>query len=56
MVTPTDSDKEIPDLDDKIFYCTAIAGDAHLVTGNTRHYPKADFVVTPAQFCDLMMI
>ena len=56
MVTPVDLDGEFPDLDDKVFYCTAIAGDAYLVTGNTRHYPKADFVVTPAQFCNLMGI
>lgn len=27
--------------------------DAHLVTGNTKHYPMVSFVVTPAQFCEI---
>ena len=53
-IPPADSDEPFPDPDDKVFYCTAIAGDANLVTGNMRHYPKADFVVTPAQFCALI--
>lgn len=52
-VVPAESDAHFPDIDDRVFYCTALAGDAHLVTGNMRHYPKADFVVTPSQFCDI---
>lgn len=52
-VQPADSAADFPDPDDRVFYCTALAGDAHLVTGNMKHYPKADFVVTPSQFCDI---
>ena len=30
--------------------------DPLLVTGNMKHYPPADFVVTPAEFCDILGI
>ena len=53
---PTESDAHFPDIDDKVFFCTALACDAHLVTGNMKHYPRVDFIVTPAQFCDLVGI
>ena len=55
-VVPAESDAQFPDPDDKVFFCTALAGDAHLVTGNMKHYPKADFIVTPAQFCEIVGI
>ena len=57
-VSPTEPDTEtFPDPDDKIFYCVALAAQydsAFLVTGNTRHYPSAPFVVTPAEFSVLL--
>ena len=53
---PADSDEPFPGPDDKVFYCTAIAGDAKLVTGNMKLFPKANFIVTPAQFCELLGI
>ena len=53
LAEPADIDAHFPDPKDKVFYCTAFAGDAHLVTGNMKHYPRADFVVSPAQFCDI---
>ena len=53
---PADSGETFPDPNDKVFYCTAIAGDAKLVTGNMKHFPKANFIVTPAQFCELLGI
>ena len=55
-VAPADSNENFPDPDDKVFFCTALADDAHLVTGNIKHYPPASFVVTPAQFCELLGI
>ena len=55
-IHPADSTADFPDPDDKVFFCTALAGDAHLVTGNMKHYPKADFIVTPAQFCEIVGI
>ena len=55
-VVPAESNENFPDHDDKVFFCTALADDAHLVTGNMKHYPPANFVVTPAQFCELLGI
>lgn len=52
-VLPEDSDETFPDPDDRVFYCTALAGGAWLVTGNARHYPRAEFVVTPTQLCGI---
>lgn len=50
-------DCEMPDEKDRVFFEIALAGrdvyDSRLVTGNQKHYPKADFVVNPAQFCEL---
>ena len=55
-VTPAEPDtEEFPDSDDKVFYCIALAAqdeDAVLVTGNTKHFPSAPFVVTPAEFVE----
>ena len=43
---------------DRVFYEIALAGldmgNSKLVTGNIKHYPPIDFVVTPAQFCEMM--
>ena len=53
-LSPAESDGTFPDPDDKVFYCVALAAQdekAKLVTGNIRHYPQADFVVTPAELC-----
>ena len=52
-VSPIDSEEDFSDPDDKVFFCTALAGDARLVTGNIKHYPPAELVVTPAQFCEI---
>ena len=52
-VSPVVSEEDFPDPDDKVFFCTALAGDAQLVTGNIKHYPTAELVVTPAQFCEI---
>ena len=56
LVSPVESEGYFPDPKDKVFFCTALADGAHLVTGNMKHYPRADFVVTPAQFCELLGI
>ncbi len=58
-VTPTDSDARFPDPDDKVFFCTATADGEDtslLVTGNARHFPSVDFVVSPSAFCELLGI
>ena len=57
-ITPAEQGDEIfPDPDDKVFYCVALAAqndDAKLVTGNTKHFPSAPFVVSPAEFAALL--
>lgn len=52
---PVHTDASLPDEDDRIFFEIALAGqdvfDSRLVTGNIKDYPKADFVVSPSEFC-----
>ena len=39
-----------PDPKDVVFYEVALSKeDSYLVTGNIKHFPKVDFVVTPAE-------
>ena len=57
FVAPAESDALFPDPDDKVFFCTTLGASADnplLVTGNAKHYPPAGFVVTPAEFCDIL--
>ena len=49
---------EVTDSYDRDFYAATMSGritaDALLVTGNTRHFPHETFVVTPAQFVEMI--
>ena len=40
------------DEDDRCFFDVAEACGAILVTGNAKHYPNVEFVMTPAQFLE----
>ena len=54
-VSPTG--KILPDMDDVIFYDVAFANQdkgAYLVTGNTKHFPDCEFVVTPRTFMNIV--
>ena len=55
LMHPVHTDASMPDEDDRIFFEIALAGqdvfDSRLVTGNLKDYPKADFVVSPSEFC-----
>lgn len=57
---PASSEMPMPDEDDRVFFEVALAGlgvaDTCLVTGNIKHYPPIDFVVSPAEFCDILGI
>ena len=48
---------ELPDEKDRVFYETIVAGrkrfDAYLVTGNLKHFPTEEFVVTPHQMLEI---
>ena len=52
------SDIQMTDEKDRVFYEIALAGmemgTSKLLTGNIKHYPEVDFVVTPSQFCEMM--
>ena len=57
VVSPTPTNTNLIDPDDLIFYETAKEKqdiNAYLVTGNIKHYPKCDFIVTPADMMDIM--
>ena len=54
MIAPTKSDISLPDEDDRTFYDTAKECGATLVTGNTKHFPDEDFIMTPREFVDMM--
>lgn len=54
-IEPTDSEAVMPDEDDRIFYEVTLSKEnAKLVTGNARHFPKSERVVTPAEFLEIL--
>ena len=58
MLNRISTNASMVDEKDRVFYEIALAGldmgNSKLVTGNIKHYPPIDFVVTPAQFCEMM--
>ncbi len=49
------SNELLPDPKDIVFYEVALANeDSFLVTGNTKHFPKKPFVVTPAEMLQII--
>lgn len=48
----------LPDPKDVVFYAVTMekrkTHDAYLVTGNTKHFPKVPFVVTPREMVDMI--
>ena len=41
------------DEDDKMFLEVAVSGNAeHLITGNTKHFPAENYIVTPKTFIE----
>jgi putative PIN family toxin of toxin-antitoxin system len=52
-VTAKPSTIDLPDESDRKFYDVAKTVSAYLVTGNTRHFPKEDRVLTPAELVRL---
>ena len=56
-VFPQPTGEIFTDLDDLIFYEVAMEkrdDDAYLVTGNQKHYPIRDFIVTPAEMMKIL--
>ncbi len=45
------------DMDDLVFYEIVMEkrdDNAYLITGNVRHFPKRDFVVTPSEMIEIL--
>ena len=55
-VIPQKSDIPMSDETDRIFYDTALASGATLITGNSKDYPDEPFIITPAEFLRKMNI
>ena len=56
-VFPKPTGEILVDMDDLIFYEVAMEkrdDDAYLVTGNQKHYPIKDFIVTPAEMISIL--
>jgi putative PIN family toxin of toxin-antitoxin system len=56
-VFPQPTGEILIDMDDLIFYEVAMekrTDDAYLVTGNKKHYPIKDFIVTPAEMVEIL--
>lgn len=56
-VFPQPTGEIFVDVDDLIFYEVAMEkrdDGAYLVTGNQKHYPIRDFIVTPAEMVEIM--
>ena len=56
-VFPRPTGEILVDMDDLIFYEVAMEkreDDAYLVTGNMKHYPIRDFIVTPAEMMKII--
>ena len=56
-VSPQPSGEVLADMDDLIFFEVALErrqDDAYLVTGNMRHFPVRDYIVTPARMVQIL--
>ena len=56
-VEPSPTGEILPDMDDIIFYEVVMEkrdDDAYLITGNMKHFPKRNYIVTPAQMMEIL--
>ena len=56
-VNPTHTGEILIDMDDLVYYAVAMEkrdDDAYLVTGNQKHYPVKDFIVTPSEMLSIL--
>ncbi len=56
-VSPQSTGTAMIDMDDLIFYEVVMEkrdDGAYLVTGNQKHYPSRDFIITPAEMVKIM--
>lgn len=56
-VNPSPTGEILVDMDDLVFYEIVMEkrdDNAYLITGNVRHFPKRDFVVTPSEMIEIL--
>ena len=56
-VFPKPTGEILVDIDDLVFYEVAMEkrdDDSYLVTGNKKHYPIREFIVTPAEMINIL--
>lgn len=51
-VIPINLDIDFIDKDDKKFYEVAKSCNAVIITGNTKHFPREDMIMTPGEFLE----
>lgn len=60
FIDPDHLDVVLPDPKDVVFYEVVMekrkgTEEAYLVTGNKKHFPNEDYVVTPREMLDIIM-
>ena len=58
-IEPVEIEEFFSDNDDKIFYQIVMSSrqsgeDSKLVTGNIKHFPRKEFIVTPAEMIEII--
>ena len=57
-VSPSPTGEILPDMDDLVFYEVLMekrkSDDAYLVTGNLKHFPAREYIVTPAEMMSIL--
>lgn len=56
-VNPSPTGEILVDMDDLVFYEIAMEkrdDNAYLITGNIRHFPKRNFIVTPSEMIEIL--
>ena len=56
-VNPSPTGEALVDMDDLVFFEVVMEkrdDEAYLITGNLRHFPREDFIVTPAEMMDIV--
>ena len=57
-MSPSPTGEVLPDMDDLVFYEVVMekrkADDAYLITGNLKHFPVREYIVTPAEMMSIL--
>ena len=56
-VNPSPTGEILVDMNDLVFYEIVMEkrnDDAYLITGNIRHFPNRDFIVTPSEMMEIL--